>query len=209
MKIAQAEKKHWQDEVLKYIAAYRATPHPSTGRSPAELLFNRQIHTKLPQLKLFTECDQDVRDQDAEKKGLSKMYADDKRNAKASNAKASNVNLGDTVLLHQEVTGKFDTPFHPEPCEVIEKAGSKVTVQTPSGAVYSSTSSFVKKYQERDDDKTLGEEEKPSDKTLGEEEKPPDKTLGEEEKPPDKIPTKPTRIRAAPKKLEDYVVKLK
>ncbi|KAK7102592.1 hypothetical protein V1264_020788 [Littorina saxatilis] len=204
MKIAQAEKKHWQDEVLKYIAAYRATPHPSTGRSPAELLFNRQIRTKLPQLKLFTDFDQDVRDRDAEKKGLSKMYADDKRNAKASD-----VNLGDTVLLRQEATGKFDTPFHPEPCEVIEKAGSKVTVQTPNGAVYSRNSSFVKKYQERDDDKTLDEEEKPSDKTLGEEEKSSDKTLGEEEKPPDKIPARPTRIRAAPKKLEDYVVKIK
>ncbi|KAK7105527.1 hypothetical protein V1264_016893 [Littorina saxatilis] len=121
------------------------------------------------------------------------MNADDKRNAKASD-----VNLGDTVLLRQEATGKFDTPFHPEPCEVMEKAGSKVTVQTPSGAVYSRNSSSVKKYQERDDDKTLGEEEKPSDKTLG-----------EEEKPSDKIPTRPTRIRAAPKKLEDYVVKLK
>ena len=30
--------------------AYRSTPHFVTGRSPAELLFNRQIRTKLPEL---------------------------------------------------------------------------------------------------------------------------------------------------------------
>jgi hypothetical protein len=30
--------------------AYRSTPHSVTGRSPAELLFNRQIRTKQPEL---------------------------------------------------------------------------------------------------------------------------------------------------------------
>jgi transposase InsO family protein len=88
MKIAQAEGKDWQEEILSYLAAYRASPHPSTGYSPAELLFGRKIRTKLPQLN--TEMvdnethDQDIRDRDAEKKGLSKLYADEKRNARPS-----------------------------------------------------------------------------------------------------------------------------
>ena len=30
---------------------YRSTPHSTTGVSPAELLFNRKLRTKLPQLE--------------------------------------------------------------------------------------------------------------------------------------------------------------
>jgi hypothetical protein len=41
--------------------------------------------------------DQDIRDRDAEKKGLSKLYADEKRNARPSD-----VMPGDTVLLRRE-----------------------------------------------------------------------------------------------------------
>ena len=141
MRIAQAEGKYWQEEILNYLTAYRANPHPSTGRSPAELLFGRRIRTKMPQLP-NDYIDLEVHDRDAEKKGLTKLYADQKR-------RAVDVDImpGDTVLLKRDqMSGKLDTPFLPEPFEVIEKAGSKVTVESASGARYSRNSSHVKKF---------------------------------------------------------------
>ena len=38
--IAQAENMPWRAELRKYLTAYRSIPHNTTGRSPAELLFN-------------------------------------------------------------------------------------------------------------------------------------------------------------------------
>ena len=144
MKIAQAEGKDWKEEILSYLVAYRANPHPSTGKSPAELLFGRKIRTKMPQLTPEID-DLEVRDHDAEKKGLSRLYADAKRNARESD-----IAPGDTVLLRRENPGKLETPFFPEPHQVISKAGSKVTVQAPSGATYSRNSTWVKKYATHD-----------------------------------------------------------
>ena len=50
IKTAHVEGKDWKRSIYKYLLNYRATPHATTGKSPAELLFNRQITTKLPNL---------------------------------------------------------------------------------------------------------------------------------------------------------------
>ena len=39
-----------EEEVEKYKAAYRSTPHAVTGQTPNKLMFNREIHNKLPWL---------------------------------------------------------------------------------------------------------------------------------------------------------------
>lgn len=237
MKIAQAEGKDWQQEILSYLAAYRATPHPSTGRSPAELLFGRKIRTKLPQLLGNNDmADQEVRDRDAEKKGLSKLHADEKRNARDSD-----VMPGDTVLLRREQTGKLDTPFIPEPFQVVEKTGSRVTVQSPSGARYFRNSSRVKKLIPREEEReaeagradqsptkqrptwSSAETMKPmSDTPLMSDDPPLSEGLPKPDTPPlsDALPrsdtmTDPpnmrrsTRERQLPKKFDDYVMTAK
>ena len=65
MNIAQAEGKDWKKEVQTYLIAYRATPHTTTGVSPAELLFWRRLRTKLPGLSEARTVDE-VSDKDAE-----------------------------------------------------------------------------------------------------------------------------------------------
>ena len=50
MRIAQPEKKDWRRELLKFLTAYRSTPHTMTGVSHAKLLFGREIRTKLSRL---------------------------------------------------------------------------------------------------------------------------------------------------------------
>ena len=37
-------------ELNKTLQLYRATPHPTTGYAPAELLFGRKFRTRLPKL---------------------------------------------------------------------------------------------------------------------------------------------------------------
>ena len=51
MRIAQAEGKNWRKELVRFLAAYRTTPHTVTGICPAELLFARKIRTKLPEFR--------------------------------------------------------------------------------------------------------------------------------------------------------------
>ena len=64
MKIAQGQGKNWRNELIKYLLAYRTTPHSSTGISPAELLFGRKLRTKLPELRPCEVNDEGLRDRD-------------------------------------------------------------------------------------------------------------------------------------------------
>ena len=77
---ALVEKRDPRKMVNSYLMAYRATPHKVTGRSPAELLFNRKIRTKLPGLQVQQrgEMDREVRKRHQEEKGKQKTYADEK-----------------------------------------------------------------------------------------------------------------------------------
>ena len=45
-----AEGKIWKKHLYKFLLNYQTTPHCTTGFTPAELLFNRKIRNKLPQL---------------------------------------------------------------------------------------------------------------------------------------------------------------
>ena len=45
---AYSERKDPQHEAYKCLLSYRATPHSTTGKTPAELLFNRKLRTPVP-----------------------------------------------------------------------------------------------------------------------------------------------------------------
>ena len=125
---AQAEGKQWQQELQKYLLAYRSTPHTTTGVSPAELLYGRKIQTKMPEFEGDEEekksgtTDQQARDQDAEKK---------QRGAEAANRRAaeSDVAEGDKVLLLQRKQNKLSTTYDPDPYNVISKKGDLVVIE--------------------------------------------------------------------------------
>ena len=51
LEIAQAERKNWRHELLKFLIAYRSTPYSPTGASPAKLLYEREIPTKIPDVQ--------------------------------------------------------------------------------------------------------------------------------------------------------------
>ena len=126
MRIAQAEKKDWCKELLEFLTAYTTTPHTTTGDSPAKLLYGQEVHTKLPSLRSSSSgvaADEDMPDRDRVAKQKGKDYTDDCRNAQESG-----LQQGDQVLLKQCRSNKLDTPFCPEPYEVVDKRVSEVTV---------------------------------------------------------------------------------
>ena len=152
IQIAHAEKKDWKKELNVYIAAYRALPHPTTGVSPAELLFGRKIRTKLQELS-DVHVEQGVRDRDNEQKSKSKIYADSRRGARYSE-----VLPRDQVLVQQEKKNKLSTRFSPIPYTVVSKHGNSLIMQSQEGVQYSRNTTHVKKLLQNGETPSVQEE---------------------------------------------------
>ena len=121
---AHAEGRNWKSFLYQFLLNYRATPHSTTGIAPAQLLFNRKITTKLPEISQpeDTSTDTAVRVRDAKAKNKMKKRAD-----KRARSCQLNIKIGDTVLVRQKKKDKFTTKFDPAPYKVIEVKGSMVT----------------------------------------------------------------------------------
>ena len=49
LRTSNVEHKNWQQELYKFLGNYRTTPHTTTGKSPAEIMFsNRAFETTIP-----------------------------------------------------------------------------------------------------------------------------------------------------------------
>ena len=89
--------------------------------------------------------DESVRDRDAERKMVGKEYADEKRNASESSVK-----VGDEVLVKQKKTNKLSLDFEKEPYTILDKHGSQLTVQSPSGKTIKRNVTFTKPFTSTD-----------------------------------------------------------
>ena len=77
MKTALASGQNYKSELTNFIINYRSTPHPSTGVSPFELMFNRKMKTKLPQFSVPPSRNgKYVEERDTKVKQKNKYYAD-------------------------------------------------------------------------------------------------------------------------------------
>lgn len=143
MKIANALYDDWKAELDQYLQLYNNTPHTITGMAPSELLQNRKVRTKLPQVGDLETVppSSEFRDRDFERKMLGKEREDERRKAKMSN-----IGIGDTVLMKNLLpTNKLSTNFLKEKFTVIDKQGSNVTVRSSdSGKTYDRNISHLK-----------------------------------------------------------------
>ena len=123
---AHAEGKTWRKHLYKFLLNYRTTPHSTTGFAPAELLFNRKVRNKLPQLPTGHTSQSDlgakVKENDDRAKVKMETYADMKMRAKTSTIK-----IGDVVLVRQRKRNKLSTQFDPSPFRVVRMNGTMVT----------------------------------------------------------------------------------
>ena len=124
IRAAHADGRDWQKDLYQFLLNYRATPHSTTGFAPSELLFNRKIKTKLPQIsmKRNSDIDRTVQKNDERAKERMKKYAD-----KRSRATVSNIQVGDTVLIRQRKQNKWSTKFDPFPFIVVRRKGTMIT----------------------------------------------------------------------------------
>ena len=130
IRAAHAKGKNWREELNKFLLAYWSTPHSTTGKSPAKLLFRRRLTTKLPELvdvedEEIEVSDQGVRDRDTKRKLSNKDYVD-----KKFHARNREVREGDTVLLGKKKENKLSPSYEKEPYEVA--TGSSVQAKPPA-----------------------------------------------------------------------------
>lgn len=144
LKISQALKRDWKKDLLMYLSMYYSTPHTTTGKTPSQLMFGREIRTKIPSLQqLGTSVPStSYRDRDQQSKEKGKEREDSRRKAKPSELK-----VGDQVLVKNVLPGNKLAPvFNPSVMEVQAKNGSRVTIQdTQTGKLYDRNSSHLKK----------------------------------------------------------------
>ena len=132
------ESGNWKKCLYQFLLNYRATPHSMTGFAPAQLLFNCEIRTKLPQT-ITSKNDQTLREKDKQAKEKMKQNAD-----KRSQARNANILVGDTVLLRQKKQNKWSTRFDPVPFQVVRRKGCMVTVSRNGRFVTRNISLFKK-----------------------------------------------------------------
>lgn len=145
LRIAQELGQDWRAELRRYLLTYHSTKHPSTGKSPGELMFGRHIKSKLPTVVNFDE-DAFVRDRDAVVKEKGKEYSDKKRNAKEHDLQE-----GDTVLAKRmRKTNKLESDYSNEEFRVKRKSGTDTLIESmDSGKRYRRSSAHLKKVGNR------------------------------------------------------------
>jgi hypothetical protein len=129
----------WQQELHKFLHAYRTTPHCSTQFTPYRLMFGRDPRTKLPQIDQARTNDDTVRQQDAKAKQIMKKAAD----KHVTNPEP--LRKGDHVLIRQVKRNKLSTPYSPQSLKVTSVKGSMVTAKRPDGSRITRNRQFFKK----------------------------------------------------------------
>lgn len=151
LKIANALYGTWRTEMDRYLEMYNNTPHTTTGKSPNELLQNRKLRSKFPDVEDLATAvpSTDFADRDKVQKHSGKVREDNKRRAKSSG-----IAEGDVVLMRNlHPTNKLSTNFLKEKFLVAERNGSKVRVQSlETGKSYERNVSHLKRILDSPDD---------------------------------------------------------
>ena len=188
IKAAHAEGRNWKQELPKFLMMYRATPHLSTGISPAELFFGRRIKTKLPQVPVNRPSPtlEAARQHDHHYKRRTKEYAD-----KSQHARPSSIKEGDSVLLKAEKKNKLSSAYDPQPYTVIKKKGPSVILKRGNEPCIMRNVSFVRKL-------AIPNNKEPDQKD------PTPETSGEDQAK--SLKGRPLRERRPPKHLKDFIL---
>ena len=126
LQIAHTNGQEYKEAIQQFLFMYHATPHGTTGKSPSELLFGRNIRDKIPSINdlVLEDLDGEVRDNDALNKQKGKEREDV---ARAS--KEDDISVGDKVITKRLVRShKLQTNFGKEEYEVIGRKGNEVTL---------------------------------------------------------------------------------
>lgn len=96
--VAETQGIPWEQQLNIFLREYRSTSHSSTENSPAELLFQHKVYTKIPAFThtASNSSDCEVRAGDSRAEAKMKSHADSHRHATPHTFAP-----GDTVLHRQ------------------------------------------------------------------------------------------------------------
>ena len=111
--------------MYKFLCNYRATLHLTTGKCPADLLFQkRPYRIRLPKQLVPVLCDKEFRQRDAQQKLKAKQYVDRK-----VYVKKSTLVPGDVVLVKYEKKGEMVPYCDPKRYIITNTKGSMITAK--------------------------------------------------------------------------------
>ena len=113
IRATHSEGKCRKQELYSFLRNYINTPHATTQKTSAELLFGRRHRTRLPQLPTESTSDDGVRNKDTEAKQKMKTY--DRRNHAATRL----IKVEDRVLVKLDRINKLLTYFNNKPYTII------------------------------------------------------------------------------------------
>lgn len=116
---SHAEGRDWKKDLYQFMLNYRVTSHCTTGVAPSELLFNRKIKTKLPQVEIGAdqpETNLEIKQKDKQAEEKMKEHADRRARAQVLDFKIS-----ETVFLRQRKRNKFSMKFDLSLFQVVKK----------------------------------------------------------------------------------------
>ena len=122
---AREDGKDWKDALPTFLLTYRTTPHPATKSTPSRLMFNRDLRTKMPNIREPRVTIEFKKAAEEDDKYKDKM----KTRAKSGNKSKSDINVGDHVVIRQPHINKFSTRYDTNPWIVIAKKGGSVKIQ--------------------------------------------------------------------------------
>lgn len=205
MKAASVEGGDFRASLSSAMKAHNSAVHRITNEVPSDVMFGRRLRRALPLTKsaVVEINDEDVRTRDWQEKQRAKVREDGKRRARETR-----ILIGDKVVLRRAAKRKGETNYDPTEMEVIAKRRSDLTMQAPDGSVIRRNVTFAKKIFDRPEEITQDDvqiEEVQAEETGSI----PDPigdgltatVVGEE--------SRPKRNVGPPKRLNDYVVKIR
>lgn len=149
---SKLDNSNWRLALENYVHAHnKVRPLSRLGVTPFELLVGWKWRGFFPCLwdsKLPYEVDrEDIKEKDAFTKHESKKYTDLRRGAKASD-----LSVGDNVVLAQQKRAKSDPTFGSEKFTILARDGAKIVVRSERGVLYSRNVEDAKRIYETTDD---------------------------------------------------------
>ena len=140
VRTARIERRDWKAAINDFLMAYRATPHPSTGVSPAQLMYpQRRYKTQLPNVSSTKTSNAAVSEFNRQAMQKAKEYADQKRKTVPSS-----LSIGDSVLVRQPKKNKLSSYYDPRPYRIVAIKGTMVSAKRVGHSIVRNAAFFKK-----------------------------------------------------------------
>ncbi|XP_062552547.1 uncharacterized protein K02A2.6-like [Armigeres subalbatus] len=133
VKISVIQDTDWEADLLDYLLMYHSTPQETTGVSPGQMMFGRELRNAIPTVEKSDVLKwEEAKDRDMITKERIKQYSDERRAVKHHS-----LLQGDTVIMKNCKLGALEPRFRAEEFDVISVNGGEVKVKSKdSGCIY-------------------------------------------------------------------------